>query len=169
MTHVGHNQLDDTLPLKIIYTNIVLVFVVAQTLRVFKTVLFLFFFSRSIQCNWLLLIIFFLSLLVLSYCNGREVEDYIKCELIDGRSSRHLNSFFQLLLLAVNYTHQYMLCMYCCYCWLYPYKVSYSFLRGLGNFAQEITKADILIEDQLLLPLDMATVDQEREMHKPNS
>ena len=32
-----------------------------------------------------------------------------------------------------------------------------------------LTTADIFIEDQLLPPLDMVTIDQEREMHKPNN
>ena len=40
-------------------------------------------------------------------------------------------------------------------------------LRGLGNFAQENTIADILIEDQLQSPLDVIIVDQ--EFHKSNS
>ena len=46
----------------------------------------------------------------------------------------------------------------------HPYRVRYSFLQGLGNIAQENTTADILIESQL-----WQTVDQERELHKPNS
>ena len=49
----------------------------------------------------------------------------------------------------------------CCYCWLHPCRVSYSFLQGLGNTAQENTTVDILIEDQPRSPLDMVTVDQE--------
>ena len=48
-----------------------------------------------------------------------------------------------------------------------PYNVSYSFLQGLGNIAQNIT-ADILVEYQLQPPLDMVTVDQGREQYKPN-
>ena len=43
-----------------------------------------------------------------------------------------------------------------CYCWLHPYRVSYSFLQGLGIIAQNNTKADI-VEDALA-PLDMVTV-----------
>ena len=43
----------------------------------------------------------------------------------------------------------------CCYCWLHPCRVRYSFLRGLDNIAQENTTADILLEDQLWSPLDM--------------
>ena len=35
----------------------------------------------------------------------------------------------------------------------------------LGNIAQYNTKADILIENRLWPPLDMVTVDQERELH----
>ena len=34
--------------------------------------------------------------------------------------------------------------------------------------AQVNNAANILIEHQLQLPLNMATVDQERELHKPN-
>ena len=34
---------------------------------------------------------------------------------------------------------------------------------------EENTTEDILVEDQLLPPLNMAMVDQERELHKPNS
>ena len=48
-------------------------------------------------------------------------------------------------------------------------RVSYSFLRGLGNIAQENTTADILVEDQLQPPLDMVTVDLEQELRKLNS
>ena len=46
--------------------------------------------------------------------------------------------------------------------------MSYSFLQGLGNIAQENTTADISVEDQPWPPLDMVTVDLERELHKPN-
>ena len=49
--------------------------------------------------------------------------------------------------------------------------MSYSRLQRLGNIAQENTTnqtADVLVEDQLQPPLDMVTVDQERELHKPN-
>ena len=52
---------------------------------------------------------------------------------------------------------------------LYPCWVSYSFLHGLGNIAQENTTnqaTDVLVEDQQWLPLDLVTVSQE---HKPNS
>ena len=31
--------------------------------------------------------------------------EYIKCELIGGGSSRHLNTFSNLLIVAVHYTH----------------------------------------------------------------
>ena len=79
--------------------------------------------------------------------------------------------------------------MYCCYCWLYlctpccplhnnstllylltalVYRVSYRFLQGLGNIAQENIAANVL-EDLLQPSLDMITVDQERELHKLNS
>ena len=44
--------------------------------------------------------------------------------------------------------------------------VSYSFLRGLGNIAQENTRADILVKNQLWALLDMVTVDKEQELHK---
>ena len=57
----------------------------------------------------------------------------------------------------------------CCYCWLHPCRVSYCFLQGLGNIAQENIMADSLIEDQVWPLLDMVTVDKEREFHKPNS
>ena len=57
----------------------------------------------------------------------------------------------------------------CCYCWLHPYRVSYSFVRGLGNIAQENITVDILVEYQLWPSLVKVTVDQEQELHKPNS
>ena len=37
--------------------------------------------------------------------SGGEVEDYIKCELSGGGSPRHLNSFSNLSIVAVHYTH----------------------------------------------------------------
>ena len=114
--------------------------------------------------------------------------------LIGGGSPRHINTFSNLYIyiilkkkklvlftVAIHYTHinagsalftipccplqnnQHTIS--CCYCWL----LSYSFLWGLGNIAQENTPADILVEDPLRRPLDMETVDQERELHKPNS
>ena len=49
----------------------------------------------------------------------------------------------------------------CRYCGLLPYRV--------GTIAQQNTAADILVEDQPRLPLDVITVDQEWELHKPNS
>ena len=71
--------------------------------------------------------------------------------------------------IIVDYTHVHYkiseLTISCRYCWLRPYKVSYSFL--LGNIAQNTT-TDILIADQLQPPLDMETVDLEWELHKPN-
>ena len=68
------------------------------------------------------------------------MENY-KCELIGGRYLRHLKC-----------------------------RVSYSFLRGLRlcNIAQNTT-AYILVEDQLRLSLNIVTVDQERELHRPSS
>ena len=39
------------------------------------------------------------------------MEDYIKCELIGGGSPRHLNTFSNLLIVAVHYTNQHMLCI----------------------------------------------------------
>ena len=33
------------------------------------------------------------------------MEDYIKCELIGGGSSRHLKHFSNLFIVAVHYTH----------------------------------------------------------------
>ena len=33
------------------------------------------------------------------------MEDYIKCELIGGGSSRHLKPFSNLFIVAVHYTH----------------------------------------------------------------
>ena len=50
-----------------------------------------------------------------------------------------------------------------------PIQVSYSFLQVLGNIAQEKTTADILVDVQLLPPLDMVTADQDHELHKPKS
>ena len=63
---------------------------------------------------------------------------------------------------------------------------NYSLLQGPGNTAQEnmtnltadvlvaqedMTNltADVLVEDQLWCPFDLVAVDQERELHKPNS
>ena len=83
--------------------------------------------------------------------------------------------------------------MYCGYCWLYQcspccpkyrnkaYFVAIGdslhpgsatlpcFHRELGKIAQANTTADILIEDQLRPPLNMVTVDQEREFCMTNS
>ena len=105
--------------------------------------------------------------------------------MIGGRSPQYLNTFSNLFY-CVHTTH----INTHCYCWRYlciprcpkyqniPYlvaivvcshRVSYSFLRELSNFTQENTQADISIEDQLRPPLDMVTVDQKRELHKPNS
>ena len=39
------------------------------------------------------------------------MEDHIKCELMGGGSPRHLNTFSNLFIVAVHYTHQYMLCI----------------------------------------------------------
>ena len=91
------------------------------------------------------------------------MDDYIVCELIGGGSPR-----VTCLLLLFN-AHISTHAMYCCYCWLDLCRVSYSLLRGLGNIAQENTTADILVEDQLRSPLDMATVDWAQELHTPNS
>ena len=51
------------------------------------------------------------------------MEDYIKCELIDGGSHRHLKIFLILflflnLVVAVHYTrdNHYTLCIHSCYC-----------------------------------------------------
>ena len=95
------------------------------------------------------------------------------CELIGGGSPRHLNSFSNLkniyiYFVAEHYTHQYTLCIVAIIT-APKIKVGYSFHCGLGNIAQENITADILIEDQLQPPLDMITVDQERELHRPNS
>ena len=70
-------------------------------------------------------------------CSGG-VEDYIECELIGGVSPRHLYTFSILffLLLAVP-LHTSIYAMFCCYCSLHPNYRSASFLRGLGNIAQE--------------------------------
>ena len=38
------------------------------------------------------------------------MKDYIMCELIDGGSPRHLNSFSNLSIIAVHYTRQSTLC-----------------------------------------------------------
>ena len=37
--------------------------------------------------------------------SGGEEEDYIKCELIGGGSSRYLNTISNLCIVAVHYTH----------------------------------------------------------------
>ena len=39
-----------------------------------------------------------------------------KCELSGGGPPRHLNTFSNLFIVAVHFTHQYMLCMYCRCC-----------------------------------------------------
>ena len=43
------------------------------------------------------------------------MEDNNKCELIGGETARHLNTFSNLLVVAVHYTHI-THAMYCCYC-----------------------------------------------------
>ena len=65
-------------------------------------------------------------------------------------STTHTNTCYVLLLLLTA-----------------PMQGQLQLLRGLGNFAQENTIADILIEDQLQSPLDVIIVDQ--EFHKSNS
>ena len=111
------------------------------------------------------------------------MEDYIKCELIGRVSPRYLNTFSNLYIVTVYYTHI-IHAMYYCYCWQYPHTpccplqtnqnipciyaiVDGSHVRyiGLGNISQENSTADILVENQLWPPLDM-TVDQEQELHK---
>ncbi len=42
-------------------------------------------------------------------------------------------------------------------------------VQSLDNIAQANPTSDILIDYQLRPPLDMATVDQYQELHKPNS
>ena len=39
------------------------------------------------------------------------MEDYIKCEQIGGKSPRYINTFSNLFIVAVHYTHHYMLCV----------------------------------------------------------
>ena len=63
------------------------------------TVLFPFFFNRSIQYSSffkqnicaLVSSVLFACLCILQFSNRGEVEDYIKCELIDGGSPSHLD------------------------------------------------------------------------------
>ena len=64
-------------------------------------------FNRSIQYSCLLTNIF----VVVSKDYNLAVEDYIMCELIGRESCRHLNTFSNLLTVAVYYTYQYMLCI----------------------------------------------------------
>ena len=55
---------------------------------------------------------------------------------------------------------------------LVPYIRSASLIQGLGNSCRENSTnqtADVLVEDQLQPPLDLVTVSQEQELHKPNS
>ena len=56
-----------------------------------------------------------------------------------------------------------------CHCRLHPYSVSRQLPSGLDSIAQENPTTDILVEEQQIPPLDMVAVDQERELHKPNS
>ena len=83
------------------------------------------------------------------------MEDYIKCELIGGRSPRYLNTFLKLVYCCC--THIYLYIVDC------THVVSARFLQGLGSIAQENTTAGILVEDELGPPLDMLTVEQERK------
>ena len=97
------------------------------------------------------------------------MEAYIKCELTGRGSPRHSNTFSNFVILKLLYTtHVSIYTLYCCYCSLHPYRVSYIFLRGRVNIALENTTTDNLVEYQLETPLDIVTVDQEQELHKQN-
>ena len=61
---------------------------------------------RSFFNNFCLFVCF-----VVSVYYGGEVEDYIKCELIGGGSPRHLNTFSNLFIVAVHYTHSNTCCV----------------------------------------------------------
>ena len=108
---------------------------------------------------------------------------------VGARSHRHLNTFYFIIVGCALHTHQYLICIVAIvvcthihhvifhYKIIGPHHILLRLLtapmngqhRGFDNIAQETT-ADILVEDQLQPPLDMATDDQEPELHKqPNN
>ena len=114
--------------------------------------------------------VFLFVCLVVSVHHSWAVEERRTIQVLDGwrRVSYTLKFFLNFLLLAVHYTCQYMLCAVAIVDCTHN-RVSYSFLQGLGNFPQENTTSDILIENKLQPPLVMVTIDQEGELLKPNS
>ena len=107
-THVDHNQLDDPLPFKIIYTNIVALWlhrhsVILQPAQdcfhCFLTSPFL----NSSCCKY------FVCLFCCFCVYSLEVEDYIKCELIGGGHPSYLNTLkkFIIMMLYTIYISMY--------------------------------------------------------------
>ena len=94
-----------------------------------------------------------LSVLLLLYIiveQCRRREDHIKCELIGGVSPSHL-----LLLSTTHINTCYVLLLFL----TVPIEVSTTTsFEGLGNIARESIAEDILVEDQLMPPLDLITV-----------
>ena len=109
---------------------------------------------------------------------GGEKED-IKSELIGGGSLRHLNTLSNLkknlyqntlcIVAIVDCSHVHLVVHQNIPCLVAVVTAPSSLLRGLDNITPENATVDILIKDQLRPPLDIATVDQERELHNPNS
>ena len=97
-----------------------------------------------------------------------------------------VNTYYSLLIVVVQYTFQHMPCLAiiiyttlsttqisthtisCCYCCLYPRKVSYSLCQRLANSCTgklHQPNKDVFVD----IALDLVTVSQEQEFHKPNS
>ena len=104
------------------------------------------------------------------YCCTLHIYQYMLCTVAIAVHYTYINTCYVLLLLLYT-THISIHAMYCCYCCtlhIYQYMlctvaiVDCTYLEPpFGNIVQENTTADILVEEQLRPPLDMATVDQE--------
>ena len=99
------------------------------------------------------------------------MKDYIKCERI-GEGTLTFKHFFYIL--AVHYTHQYMICIVVVHCsqvhhvvhynhqnmhYILLCGLHYSFLQRLGNIVHRRTLQQIFGEDLLPPPMNMVTVD----------
>ena len=73
------------------------------------------------------------------------VENYIYQVWAEWGSLLEILIFYLTCLLLLYTTRIINTAISCCYCWLHPYRLSYSLLLGRGNIAQEITAADILM------------------------
>ena len=144
------------------------------------TVLFPFFFNGSIKVplkiKYFLLLfqVFFVVCFVAFVYYDLEVEDYIKCELING-GKHHIFQNFSPLIVAVHNTHQYILCIVAIVDCTQVTMISITKQSDLvaivdcihigsttASFEDLVTfhsrtQKHILVEDQLWPPLDIVT------------